>query len=375
MLFRDGLQMNTPKGEWKAAVVLGSIVAALGVGVPADGDAQSNRGYGGGTPNYHEVTEGDTLYDLSGQYYGDVKQWPRLWSYNPHITNPHWIYPGDIVYLRKQQSGSTGGASDKGAMPSAKTKTSDAPDSGLRLGVGGFVVKDEAEFVGRIVDSPKEARMLAQYDSCWVGFGEDGYSDRERQNLKDKEIEDLKDPGGVKRKDRFAIVEEHGKVTDDEGDVIGTKYLVLGSLVVTKTREEKLDTAYIDQSWREIERGAFLMPYDRQTRLVQHEPADKDLVAKIVDSLTGHFDFGESHYVFVDKGASDGVRIGNRMFVYQHRTGLSKRWNDDVPEEIPYQRVGRVRIVDVTENYSTAIITDSKRELNIGDRLEMYQGN
>ena len=25
---------------------------------------------------------------------------PKVWSFNPEITNPHWIYPGDQVRLR-----------------------------------------------------------------------------------------------------------------------------------------------------------------------------------------------------------------------------------------------------------------------------------
>ena len=32
-------------------------------------------------------------------YFNDPWQWPKVWSYNPQITNPHWIYPGDLVRL------------------------------------------------------------------------------------------------------------------------------------------------------------------------------------------------------------------------------------------------------------------------------------
>ena len=45
------------------------------------------------------VQENDTLWDLSDQVFGDALFWPTLWSYNPQITNPHWIYPGDLIYL------------------------------------------------------------------------------------------------------------------------------------------------------------------------------------------------------------------------------------------------------------------------------------
>ncbi|MBW2686849.1 MAG: LysM peptidoglycan-binding domain-containing protein [Deltaproteobacteria bacterium] len=51
-------------------------------------------------PQTHTVTEGDTLWDITQAYYGDPYKWPQVWSYNPDITNPHWIYPDAQVQLR-----------------------------------------------------------------------------------------------------------------------------------------------------------------------------------------------------------------------------------------------------------------------------------
>jgi hypothetical protein len=47
----------------------------------------------------HVVRRGDTLWDICFLYFNDPWQWPKIWSYNPQITNPHWIYPGDLVRL------------------------------------------------------------------------------------------------------------------------------------------------------------------------------------------------------------------------------------------------------------------------------------
>jgi len=361
-------------------VAAAGAVAIVGIGtgmpdpVPASGQENPRVRGSASTEReeteYHEVRKGDTLWDISGQYYGNPYRWPRLWSYNSHITNPHWIYPGDIIYLSPSSEQNT-----QAEASEPEPQTTEELEEGLRLPLGGFVVGDKPEFVGRIVASPKEARLLGEFDSCWVGFGEEGYTDRERDQMRDKNIRHLEDPGDVQKKDRFAIVTHDGTVENDDGDVVGHKYLVIGSLVVTDTNENKLDTAYIDQSWREIQRGAFLVPYERQLKIVDHTPADRDLVAEIVDSLRGTFDFGQFEYVFIDKGADDGVRVGNRFYIYQRRAGLPKSWDDEAPSEIPWRRVGRVRVVDVTKNYATALITKSKREVAIGDRLEMYEGN
>jgi hypothetical protein len=51
------------------------------------------------TEGTHIVKQGDTLWDISSNYLKDPFQWPKLWDMNPHITNPHWIYPGQSIHL------------------------------------------------------------------------------------------------------------------------------------------------------------------------------------------------------------------------------------------------------------------------------------
>src|SRR6185295_9150078 len=48
-----------------------------------------------GPSQVHTVEKGDTLWDLSSKYLGSPWYWPKVWSYNPQIANPHWIYPGN----------------------------------------------------------------------------------------------------------------------------------------------------------------------------------------------------------------------------------------------------------------------------------------
>jgi hypothetical protein len=50
-------------------------------------------------PPTYSVRRGDTLWDITGHFYGNPYDWPRVWSYNAEITNPHWIYPDQVVRL------------------------------------------------------------------------------------------------------------------------------------------------------------------------------------------------------------------------------------------------------------------------------------
>lgn len=312
--------------------------------------------------DYHVVNEGDTLYDLSGSYFGDVYQWPRMWAYNAHITNPHWIYPGDIIYLKAPTAAPIGGDQQIVVQP----------DAGMNLPVAGFVTNDKLEYAGRIIASPKQASMLSPLDKAWVGFGDEAYSDEEKGELEKEDQREMR-ASEPKEGDLYAIVREAGQIEDSEGEKVGQKYLVLGALKITEVSDKYYDTAEIVQAWREIERGDYLIPYERQLKVVEAVKSDKDMVAEISDGIEALNFYGEFHYVFVNKGAEDGVRPGNRFFAYQRSEGLDfgAQASDD---KVPWSRIGQVMVLDVREAYSLAIVTDSAQELRIGDRLEMYEG-
>ena len=362
-----------------AAALAATCMVGLAV-TPAQ--AQQAQRIGDQSPDYHEVVRGDTLWDLSGRYYGDHYQWPRMWSYNTQITNPHWIYPGDIVYLREQQQ-----PEESGVEPAAHHQEVDDPDverralggedsAGLYLPLAGMIVPEEEQAVGRIVGSPKSARMLVEHDEVWVGFGDDAYLQEEEEELHDDDIEHIDDPGAVEEGDRFAIIRLDEQLKDGDGDTVGYKYFVLGSLDITTVPEQDgtAKTAMIQESWREIERGDLLVPYERQLQFVQPREAEDDLVAEIIDSVDPSFIFAPQEFVFVNRGAEDGVRPGNRFFAYQQWEGFETPQEDTAPE-IPWQQVGQLMVLDVREQHSLAVVTRSERELFIGDRLEMYRGH
>ena len=79
------------------------LTLALGaLGVPS----ASGQDFGGpeiapGNPpqltETHTVESGDTLWDLCSKYLNSPWYWPKIWSYNPQLTNPHWIFPGNEI--------------------------------------------------------------------------------------------------------------------------------------------------------------------------------------------------------------------------------------------------------------------------------------
>lgn len=52
-----------------------------------------------GVERHYSVQRGDTLYGISKTLFGDASFWPKIWSLNSMITNPHQIEKGQTIYF------------------------------------------------------------------------------------------------------------------------------------------------------------------------------------------------------------------------------------------------------------------------------------
>ncbi len=331
------------------------------------------------TPNSHVVRKGDTLWDICDYYFRNPYQWPRIWSYNGQIQNPHWIYPGDQVNLR-----GGGAATDSGGPPGGGDQAAPAPAGGGRGGIvdrrrqvppdtvflrnQGYIDEDTNNW-GEISGAPEDKMILSDFDEVYIRVG------------KDRELkvgQELTVYRPVRRVGDGKMIEIQGTVKVDQWNA-----------------KDRIARARITESLDAIERGARVAPIARRFEVVPPSRNEKDVEATVLSSVQPQNLYGQHQVVFIDKGEEAGLKPGNRMFVIRkgdawhqtHPAGAKRIALEDespaatesVPKprdesKLPEETMAELRVINVRKKTSMAVVTTSRREIESGDKCVARKG-
>src|SRR5205823_7075144 len=149
--------------------------------------------------------------------------------------------------------------------------------------------------------------------------------------------------------------------------------------------EGHLATVQITRTWEEIERGDLARPWTDQNLRVAPKVNTREMQGVIVSAVRkGLTTYGEANEVFIDKGAKDGVEVGNTFAVVRQGDGLhiagiyGTSYNTGATGgrsfgvAVPNENVGLLLVVDVKDRLSTAVVVKSVKELVPADKVEMH---
>ncbi len=366
----------------------------------------------------YEVQKGDYLWKISKQLFGSGFYYSKIWSLNPQITNPHEIEPGtvlafdtgdadsfpqvqvgmfsetgvddittvgegkassdwikerkklidqgvyfqfaseetydDLERLEKQQRNKEYEKYDPPLSDVAISEPGDQYDSSgfdksnkivfnYKEGffLNSFVTTNVVQDVGEIKATSKEAVFIQKHDTIYVNF--------------DKSTK-------VKPGDLFSAYTAGGEIKHPVSDRSGFLYTTTAQVKVIRKIDDVWECLVVEQSGL-LQRKDRLTVYTPKIGKIAKTFSRRSVEAAIIgsfrESLTG-MSFGD--VVYIDRGRADGVELGNIFDVYSFiDRGTLKKITPT-----PTYRIGELTVINLTDNFATALITGSFNEIGLG---------
>ncbi len=327
-------------------------------------------------PDQHLVVRGDTLWGISGTFLEHPWCWPQVWGMNrEEIRNPHWIYPGQIVYFdranrRLSLSRPTGIASDGDGL-AAKGITRLSPQvrtEGLGRDAIASIPSNVIEpFLSQPLiveaDELKGAPRIAAAAEGHVFLGKD-----------DK----VYVRGDLKGISSFQVFRPGTPLKDPvTGKLLAYEAVYLGTVKLHAEAKPGVDvhTFIVGSSKQEMGVGDLLMPAPPTPvrNYVPHQP-DRTVDARVLGIYSGVTYAGQNMVVSVNRGSLDGIDIGTVLQLYN----LGKTVHDRGAEKgmlgmkktmikLPDEQSGTLFIFRVFKHISYGLIMQVTEPVEVGD--------
>lgn len=357
------------------------------------------------------VKKGDTLWDLSEEFFQDPFTWPDLWEKNRHIQDPHWIYPGDSIYLGEPQV-------SEGEVPPPKAPTpppcGTVLDTNLPAGVTAVGCDSDSRgnnFENMLGDLRSRSKIQKQKKEENIYY----YQKRPQPKIFNAyyqihsplvyTLEELKEDSswfsitsGEKAEPLIHIPESEivigiGKNTDikaKKGDLVeiwdakkvsipnrsGTAFqdqalLRLAGYAKITAVGDTLSRALIVQSFREIyiRQAKACLKRDFKAINVNGYNSEKEAsfeeMAQVSYAMDPTLVIGAYSYILIDKGNSEGYKTGDAVAIWE---------KDNSDASIPPRLLGRGIITGSDSSRASVLIRElysSSRRIEVGHSVSV----
>ena len=371
----------------------------------------------------YTVQKNDWLWKISKKLFGSGFYYSKIWALNPYITNPHEIEPGmvltfdtgtqdelprvNMAYDKRLElaSGSKGNFEQWG--DNAKPKWFEEKRKLQKQGV--FIQYSSGETYEDLERVSKRALIqeYRTYEPPGLDFeikipeeeyDASGFDKTVKLQVEFKEGFDLntfistnivQDFGKVEAAiddkelytkyetiylrfddrvdvvvgDKYSLYRAQGEVSNENSDREGYKYTIVGS-IKTKQKIGDVWECEVIASPYYIKRGDRITVYtpkiERITRTFNPRLIEGILIGHYNDRQT-YASLGD--VVYIDRGRADGVEMGNVFEVYGF---VDNATGKNITDNPTYMN-GELTIINLTDNFATALVTLSIRDFRIGD--------
>lgn len=306
-------------------------------------------------PDTYTVVKGDTLWDISGRFLQNAWMWPEIWHVNPQISNPHLIYPGDVIKL-VYIDGKPRLTLDRGIKklsPSAHVIDQDKAITTIPLDrIASFLSK------ARIV-SPEELKQApyvvsGEFEHLLTGKGNKMYA----RGTFDTEI------------NAYGIYREGQAFKDPKThELLGVYAAGIGGAKM-RALDGDIATLLATRSQQEIRVGDRLLVDDGQGIDSTFSPSAPaaEIEGEIIFVEGGVTQVGKMSVVLLNRGTREGLSVGNVLAVYKlGATVRDSNRGDKV--KLPDERSGLVMVFKTFEKLSLGLVLEAERPLSVGDKV------
>jgi hypothetical protein len=307
------------------------------------------------TKAYYIVREGDTLWDITDHFYEDPYLWPAVWGHNTHIANPHWIYPGDPIYLASIAGRFLADASlAPGEQPAAVRPAPSAVPSvsslfiSRRVADTALLSPEAVGDAGRVLAARDNKKLLAQGDEVYLQLpeGADASYTGPYQILRG--LREIKHPATKKK--------------------MGTLYGILGYTRAVGQPQDGVARGMIIISQYAIESGDLIRKGAPPPREIYSNLSTRALDGYVVAGLRTDGLLAEYDVVFIDKGVEEGVQVGDTFWVLEPVRKV-KDPSGSGNLTLPDTRLAVVVVIHAEQQTSTALVTNAQGVFSAGDRV------
>lgn len=313
-------------------------------------------------PEQYRVQKGDTLWDIAALYLREPWRWPEIWRRNPHIDNPHLIYPGDLIRLeyidgqprfaldRGRVSAGRNGRTLKLSPEIRETQHARAIPALPLAQVNSFLSRNLAIDPAALDAAPHV--LAAQQQHVLATAGDDVYARG-----------DFADAAGF-----YGIYRKGDQYIDPvTREVLGIRAQDIGAGEVTAVSGD-VATLRVTRATQEIEPGDRLLPTEERRMDSTFYPyASAAEIQGQMIAVEGAVQYGgHLDVVALNRGERDGVEVGNMLAVYQPGERLRDTLRgDDI--ELPAERAGLVMVFRTFAKMSYGLVLEANRPLAVGD--------
>lgn len=313
----------------------------------------------------YTIKKGDTLWGISQKFLKDPYYWPNLWANNPDLTNPHFIEPGQQLRIYDGRIEIV--PAKPGAEPTAVAETTtEAAPTPEAAAIPQSTAASAAESSETTLKAPAGVGFISMEQLDGIGTVVDTVDNRILISERDKVFLQMKQPVGVGEK--FTLFELADPVIHPAtGQPFGYRVRDLGMVEVTEIGTQ-VATGIVRRSFREIRRGAKLIPYVVPTTEISLKQATQPIQGYLVDAYTPRATQGQNDIVFLDLGSADGLAVGNLVYISRSRQA-SERADKSLQLQLPDLLAGSAIVIEAREHTATALILKVTGPIYRGDRI------